>query len=259
MSGGYASRRRFLAALAAASTAGLSGCQSGDETDDGTGTDDGDETDAGTGEGQVMGNLRVGHLSPDAPNVDVYVDGNAVLEDVPFGAFSDYLELEVGDHDIQITAAGDPETVVYDETVEIGEGSFTAVALGELSEENQPFSVEILEDDLGDPGEQARVRALHASPDAPNVDITIASTGDVLFGDVPFGGSATNTVEPGQYTLEFRPATAENDGEVVATFDVDIAAGMVYTAAAAGYLQPDAAPGDEPFDLIVTVDNEMGM
>lgn len=272
-------RRQFLKTLGAGvAVVTVAGCaESSDDGDDGTaddgstddgsmdgnGTDDGmdgNETDDdGTGEEPVMGNLRVAHLSPDAPNVDIYVDGNAVLEDVPFGTFSDYLELEVGEYDIQITAAGDQETVVFDETVELAEGSFTAVALGELSEENQPFSVEILEDDLSDPGDQARVRALHAAPDAPNVDITLASTGDVLFGDVPFGGSGTVSVEPGMYTVEIRPATENNDGEVVATYDLDLAAGEVYTAAAAGYLQPDAAPGDAPFDLIVAVDNEMGM
>ncbi len=35
-------------------------------------------------------------MSPNAPNVDVYVDGSAVLEDVPFGAVSDYLEVPAG-------------------------------------------------------------------------------------------------------------------------------------------------------------------
>lgn len=213
----------------------------------------------GDGEMEAQGELRVVHASPDAPNVDVYVDGNAILEDVPFGAFSSYNELEVGEYDIQITAAGDMDTVVFDEAVEVGEGAFTAAAVGELAEENQPFAVEILEDDLSDPGEQARVRALHAAPDAPNVDITLASTGDVLFGDVPFGGSGTTSVEPGEYTLEIRPASETNDGEVVATADVDLAAGTVYTIAAVGYLQPGEAPADVPFDLVPAVDNEMEM
>lgn len=272
-------RRQFLKTFGAGvAVVTLAGCAESDSSDDDgaaddgsaddggmddSGTDDGmdgNETeDDGTGEEPTVGNLRVAHLSPDAPNVDVYVDGEVVLEDVPFGTFSEYLELPVGAYDIQVTAAGDAETVVFDETVELSEGSFTAVAIGEVSGQAQPFTVGILEDDRSDPGEQARVRALHAAPDAPNVDITLASTGDVLLGDVPFGGSGMVSVEPGTYTLELRPATESNDGEVVATFDVEFAAGTVYTAAVVGYLQPDSAAGDAPLDLVVAADNEMGM
>ncbi|MEF8821147.1 MAG: DUF4397 domain-containing protein [Halovenus sp.] len=271
-------RRRFLKTMgASAAFLALAGCAS----DDGDGDDDpaeSNETDGGaadgnesmdddsmddneseddtTGEEPAMGNLRVAHLSPDAPNVDVYVDGDPVLEDVAFGTFSDYLALEAGSYDVQVTAAGDQETVVFDETIELTEGSFTAAAIGEVGEANQPFAVSILEDDRSDPGDQARVRAVHASPDAPNVDITVASSGDVLFGDVPFGAAGTATVPAGQYTLEIRPATENNDGDVVDTFDVEVEAGMVYTVAAVGYLEPGNAPAEEPFDLVVVNDTD---
>jgi enoyl-CoA hydratase/carnithine racemase len=43
------------------------------------------------------------------------------------------------------------------------------------------------------------------------------------------------------------------------TFDVELASGTVYTAAAAGYLDPGAAPADVPFDLLVVTDSEGGM
>lgn len=35
--------------------------------------------------------VRVAHLSPDAPAVDVWVDGNIVLEDVAYNGVSSYL------------------------------------------------------------------------------------------------------------------------------------------------------------------------
>jgi len=43
---------------------------------------------------------------------------------------------------------------------------------------------------------------------------------------------------------------------VVATFDLAPEAGVVYTAFAVGYLEPEEAPADEAFDLEVVVDNE---
>ena len=241
------------------------------ETDDGTEnetedgaeneTEDGEENETEDGDEEGMGdgdaNLRVAHLSPDAPNVDVYVDEEPVLEDVAFGTFSEYLALAPGTYGVQITAAGDAETVVFDEDLDVAEGSVTAAALGEIGEENQPFSVEVFEDDLSDPGEEARVRAIHASPDAPNVDITVEASGDALFEDVGFGEAGATTVPAGEYVLEVRAAGEE--GEPVATFDVELASGTVYTAAAAGYLDPGAAPADVPFDLVVVTDSEGGM
>jgi hypothetical protein len=196
--------------------------------------------------------LRVAHLSPDAPNVDVYVDGDAVLEDVPFRAVSDYLDLSTGEYDVMITAAGDMDTVVFDQPLELSDGEFTAAAIGELAEDNEPFALEVYADDVSDPGESARVRLIHASPDAPNVDVTAG--GDVLFEDVPFGAAGAIEVPAGEYELEVRPATENNDGDVVATFELAPEAGVVYTAAAVGYLEPGSAPADIPFDLEVVED-----
>ena len=46
--------------------------------------------------------VRVLHASPDAPAVDVYLDGSKVsaLTNVPFGAISDYLAIPAGSHKV---------------------------------------------------------------------------------------------------------------------------------------------------------------
>lgn len=254
-------RRRFLKTVGSVAVIGtVAGCLGDDGSDDSDSMDDDsdgmdDDSDDMNDESGEAG-LRVAHLAPDAPNVDVYVDGDMVLDDVPFRAVSEYLALEPDDYDIMITAAGDDETVVYDETVSVGDGDYTAAALGELADENQPFQVEIFEDDLSDPGDMARVRVVHASPDAPAVDITVEESGDAIVEDAGFGEAAPVEVPAGSYTLEVRPATENNDGEVVATFPVDVEAGTVYSALAIGYLEPDDAPADEAFDLEVVVDSE---
>jgi hypothetical protein len=139
---------------------------------------------------EEMAMVRAAHLSPDAPNVDVYVADDPVLEDVAFREVSEYLELEPDAYEVRITAAGDEDTVVFDEEVEVDEGAYTLAAVGELEEENQPFEVLVLEDDLSDPGEDARVRVVHASPDAPTVDVAEAESGDLL---IRRSGSATTT------------------------------------------------------------------
>jgi len=201
-------------------------------------------------------NVRVAHVSPDAPAVDVLVDGSAVLEEVSFGTVSDYLEVPGGDRQVEITAAGgDPS--VFSGTVTVTAGmDYTLAAVGEISEgADQPFEVLVLEDDNSDPGaDTARLRAVHASPDAPAVDVTAADVEGALFDGVAFGDAAYVEVPGGDYTVQIRPDTETNDGEVAAEFDVSLEGGQVYTAFAAGYLNPAEAPADTPFDLIVVQD-----
>ncbi|MDY6818604.1 MAG: hypothetical protein SVG88_08085 [Halobacteriales archaeon] len=48
----------------------------------------------------------------------------------------------------------------------------------------------------------------------------------------------------------------ENDGDIVADFDLELSGGQVYTAFATGYLSPDDEPADVAFDLMVVQDTE---
>jgi hypothetical protein len=215
--------------------------------------------DTGGMESEEPANLRVAHVSPNAPNVDVYVDGSAVLEDVAFGAVSGYLELEAGTHTVEITAAGDPDTSVFEGEVTLEAGAdYTVAAAGEVGDmADEPFEPLVLEDDNSDPGsDTARLRAVHVSPDAPAVDVTVESTGDALFDGVAFGQSAYTEVPANDYTVEIRADNEENDGDVVGDFDVSLSGGEVYTAFAAGYLSADDDPADTPFELVVAQDTE---
>jgi hypothetical protein len=259
-------RRRVLLGIGTGATIGLAGC-SGDGGGGGTDaptetptdtpmetqteTETPDETPSGTAA------VRIAHLSPDAPNVDVYVEGDAVLEDVAFGAVSDYLDVPAGERSVEITAAGDPQASVFSGPVPVeAEAAYTIAAVGELADDgDQPFEPLVLEDDNSDPGaETARVRVVHASPDAPAVDVTVESTGDALFDGVAYGEAGYVEVPAGEYTVQIRGDTESNDGDVVASFDLDLAGGGVYTAFAAGYLSPDDEPADTPFDLLVAQD-----
>ena len=265
-------RRRVLLGLGTAATVGLAGCggQGGDATPTATDTETATETEMMTETATETptetpsgsANLRVAHMSPNAPNVDVYADGSAVLEGVAFGGVSDYLEVPAGDRQVRITPAGDSETTVFEGAVPVEDGTdYTVAAVGEAGGmADQAFEPLVLEDDNSDPGgDMARVRLVHASPDAPAVDVTLASNGDALFDGVAFGESGYVTVPAGDYTLQVRGDTESNDGDVVAEFDVSVAGGNVYTGFAAGYLSPDDDPGDPAFDLFVANDTGGGM
>lgn len=147
-----------------------------------------------------MSQVRVAHLSPDAPNVDVWVDGSVVLADVPFKAVSDYLELAAGEHNIKVTQAGATTPVVIDANVTLGgETAYTVAATGLLgSDDLKPL---VLVDDVAPSTGVARVRFVHTSPDAPAVNVAVLN-GPTLFSDIPFRATGDYlSVNQGIYNL----------------------------------------------------------
>lgn len=190
--------------------------------------------------------LRVVHASADAPAVDVALDNETIVSGVELGEASDYLEIGAGDHRLTITAAESGD-VVYDGNVSVEPRSVTTIAAsGEVSENaSQPFAPLFIRDDARQPAEgEAAVAVAHLSPDAPTVDVTVEGTGTVIAENVSYAGvSDYMTVPAGNYTLEIREATAENDGSVVTTVDVSLEDGSAYTAYAVGYLNAENASG----------------
>ena len=177
--------------------------------------------------------IRVAHLSPDAPAVDIWLDGGVVLSDVPYKTVSDYLELPSGSHRIQITPAGETEPVVIDATVEFeSDSAYTVAATGFLGDDDlQPL---VLVDDRFTTMETAKIRFVHTSPDAPAVDIGL-SDGSVVFGDVSFRKSSMYAQLPAEsYDLEVRVAGTMDIA--LALPDVMLDMGTNYTVFAIGSL-----------------------
>jgi LPXTG-motif cell wall-anchored protein len=177
--------------------------------------------------------VRVVHASPDAPAVDVWVDGNKVLTNVPFFTASDYLDVPAGPHDIKVTPTGDANTAVIDAkgvAVEAGK-AYTVAAVGKLVE----IKPAILADNLAAPAAgKAHVRVIHASPDAPAVDIKVKG-GPTLISNLAFpNDSGYSPVDAGTYDLVVTPAGSETVALDLAGTTLE--AGKIYDIFAVGLL-----------------------
>ena len=181
-----------------------------------------------------MAKVRVLHASPDAPAVDVYADGAAVLTNVPFGVISDYLEVPAGDHHIQVFAAGADamaDTAVIDATLTFAADTMTTVAAT-----NSVASIEaqVIADAPMPEAGKAHVRIVHLSADAPAVDIA-PDGAEAIVADLAYpNATGYLALDPGSYDLEIRPA-----GAMDVAFDIDdvtLDAGTSYTVFAIGSL-----------------------
>ena len=118
-----------------------------------------------------MANVRVAHFSPDAPAVDVFANGGAILEGVGFGTISSYLAVPAGEYQIQVAPQGaGADAAVIDALLTFGPGTWTTVAAANDVADIEPL---VFVDAAPVPAEGvARLRAYHASADAPaRVDI----------------------------------------------------------------------------------------
>jgi len=191
--------------------------------------------------------LQVIHNSP-SPTVDVYVNGDTLLQDFEFRDATEFLTVPAGvELNIGI-AAGDSESVDdtlanFPVTLVNGE-TYVATAGGVVGDMNTPFELQInasAQESATNAGEVS-FAVLHGSPDAPNVDIGIRTFGNIIT-DLPFGAySSYVNAAPGLYYIDVRAA---GNPDIVATFEADLSglADLATTVFASGFLGQDPGFG----------------
>jgi hypothetical protein len=168
--------------------------------------------------------IRLAHLSPNTPAVDVYLysfdDSKAmiVLHHVAYGTVSPYESVRAGDYSVAMRGAGASATSqpVLSTSVTVAAGhAYTVAGMGPES----GLRLQVLDDDLTTPTGQALVRVIQASLKQQVVKVTLGSS--VLASSLKFGNvSAYQAVSPGTETV-----TVTGD----AGSSVTLAAGTVHT------------------------------
>ena len=202
-------------------------------------------------------NVRVAQLSPDAPALNVLVDGRAIARNLPFENVSGYVPVEPGSHTITILRAANNVSLTNATVSFEAERNYTLAVVGEVSENGSTqLRPVVLRDDAATPdADSVAVRFVHGSPDVGPVDVTVNETGRVLFDDVTFGAGTPYRFFPaGDYDVEIRRATETNDGPVLAQFPVGFDAGVGYTTFLTGYDTVGDSPSNDLLNLVTVVD-----
>jgi len=175
------------------------------------------------------GMLRLAHLSPDTPAVDVYVDSvsapgvGITLPGVDYGTISDYQALTAGTYAVSMRKAGAAadSPPVLSTTVEVQQDSARTVAgLGRFAE----LGLSVLDDDLGTPPTgQARVRLIAAAATAGSIAASVG--GSPVSPGLDFASASGYVDVPGGTTsLQVTP-----EGGTPTELPVDLAPGSVYS------------------------------
>ena len=182
---------------------------------------------------KAYANVLVTHASPDAPGVDLLIDNvkqNAIALLYPTN--TGYLQAEAGTRNFKVNVAGTTTTVINADLDLEKDLNYSVFAIDSVSK----ISAIAFEDNLASPASgKAHVRFLHLSPNAPAVDVAVASSGAVVFGDVSFKeGTAFTPLDAGTYNLDVRVAGTSAVALVLPA--ITLQAGKIYTVFAKGFL-----------------------
>jgi Domain of unknown function (DUF4397) len=178
----------------------------------------------------TVGYVRLAHLSPDTPQVDVYLSSASgaipakKFPGVGYGVVSDYLALPAGTYAVAMRGAGAPESsepvLSTQVTVDAGK-AYTVAGVGKHAD----LGLRVIEDDLSPPDSgKAKVRIVQASLQAPVLNVSVAS-GSTIADGVQFASTTGyREVNQGSWTVNLQQA-----GGGTSTVNCALTGGNVYS------------------------------
>ncbi|MEM6275151.1 MAG: DUF4397 domain-containing protein [Myxococcota bacterium] len=175
--------------------------------------------------------LRVIHLSPDAPAVDAYLNGieTPLIEDLEFTGSTPYALINAGRSRISVAPAN---TSIGDSVIDASgirlrsNRRYTVAAFNTLAE-IEPLV--LFDDERGLESGESRIRFVHTGVGVPDVDVFLFPAAGSVIGlghDIEFGRAADATdVRPGDYTVAF---DVNDDHVIDAAFDLPTLNGGTY-------------------------------
>ncbi|WP_332067298.1 DUF4397 domain-containing protein [Aeromonas media] len=164
--------------------------------------------------------IRISHLAPDAPKVNVNVDGAPLLTAVDYGASSGLKPVTAGSHEVAVDGIlpSGTSTVIGPVSLDLKpDTQYDVLAVGKLEGSGDTaFGPLVIERPNQAPmGGDIRVQVVHAAPGAPAVDIHVTAPGAALtsptLANIPFKTySDPLTLPAGEYQIRLTlPGTVD--------------------------------------------------
>ena len=182
--------------------------------------------------------VRVLHASPDAPAVDIYVNGDKVgdpLAGLAFGDLSAYVALPAGTYDLKVCAAADATVCpIVANGVALAAGTHYTIAATNVF---ASIEAQIITDDPAPTSNKSQVRVVHFSADTPAIDVLTQDGAAKVVENLAYPNATDYlSLDPGSYDLKVC-ATADTTACPIDPPAVEVAAGQTYSVFAIGSLE----------------------
>jgi hypothetical protein len=202
------------------------------------------------------------HASPDAPAVDAYVGETKIIDNLAFGKLTAPIQVQPTTYSVDVFVhqagtmrpGGSPVFSASTGALAAGQRYLTVVSgFAAPTGTQKGLMIEAMREQFTLGSSSAALRAAHASPDAPAVDLgVIAGTAlsPVIFSDLSFGNSSAEQgflATPG--TIPTGVSVAGNDSSIALKFALPATASERAFVIADGALAP--AAGQQAFRLAI--------
>ena len=200
--------------------------------------------------------VRVVHASPDAPAVDIYVDGAVALDNLGYRGATDYVELPAGQRIFQVFVAG-TQTKVAELNATLTPGSTLTVIAAGFAAKTPSLRLLVLGDNIPNDSTNAYVRVIHGAPSAPGVDVYVGAPYQALRGreaalsNVPFAAASGYLPLRANTGYMARVTPAGTKTIAIESGRLSFPAGSAWTVIAV-----DTTGGGTPFGFVALQDRE---
>lgn len=185
------------------------------------------------------------------PGVDLLYNHTLIQSNVSYAQASNYSFNFYGNTRVTLVPAGALSPVYFETTISIFDRSeYTLLLSGKSNSSDYPLKLTSIRDDLKLPTNgKAKIRFIHASPDAGN--LTLFGNQSPLFKDLIYTQSS-NYIEVDVQTYQLQVRQSNNTVKLISENELSFNAESpaVYSIVAEGFLN-----GNPPLTLVVYVDN----
>jgi hypothetical protein len=200
------------------------------------------------GNASAESRVRVAHMLPGGPGVDVLVNGIKAFGGTAYKGFTDFLPMPAGKIQVGLVASGTASPVLTEASFEVRDAlQYTVIVLGTP---DAPKLMLYLDEIRQPAASNVRVRVIHASPNGPKVELFAVSPFSLAVSGALEFGQASRYVgfKAGTYSFEARVAGTKTI--ILSLKDVQFELGKVYTIVVTGSAQ------DNSLTVVLLLDSE---
>ncbi|WP_139905397.1 DUF4397 domain-containing protein [Clostridium thermarum] len=187
---------------------------------------------------------RLLNAMPDAPAIDVYINGKLTASNLRYANFTNYFQTPGGIYEIKVYPAGKKTPILIETNLQLMPNSIHTIA---AVPNGDGSLLPILEPLSGPTPGYSMVRFAHLSSEAPAVDI-ILPDGKILFSDVEFKEvTGYIPVPAGNYTIQAK--ISETNNIILIVPNIKLQPNKIYTVYVVG--KPQGTP---PLQVLIPLD-----
>ena len=174
---------------------------------------------------RIEPSVRILHAVPNAPNVDVYLNGSLITSNLAFGKISKYSQLSSGEYEFQLFKAGTYDKPLLSQNIQLIANANYTVSIVTLS--NNLYLFRLKDDNVPINKSKSFLRFINLSSIAPLLTLGLPN-GIILFNQAEYlETTGYYQLSPGIYNFEILLGASESPTKYIKNITLD--GGKFYT------------------------------